>query len=193
MSLIAKEKPHLLPLNPSRAAPILAGCESPIEAKLGRFLYDNWCNPNGYSAGLYGWLFPSGTSAELIRLFLDNNLNFEGANFKFGFSPQVVIGSYRVDFLVVGQGMPKSEPMLIAVECDGHDFHEKTKEQAARDKARDRALVGAGYYVMRFTGAEIWRDAEGCCQQILDAIEGYWDRDFDKVFADWERQQGDAP
>src|SRR5690606_35457447 len=52
--------------------------------------------------------------------------------------PQVLIGHYRVDFMIecrdsIAEG--------VIVECDGHEFHERTKEQAARDKARDRFLT----------------------------------------------------
>jgi very-short-patch-repair endonuclease len=56
----------------------------------------------------------------------------------------------------------------IVVECDGHDFHEKTKEQVRRDKARDRWLQIQGYPVMRFSGSEIYRDSEACCKEIGD-------------------------
>ena len=33
------------------------------------------------------------------------------------------------------------------MECDGHDFHERTKEQASSDKKRDRSLQAAGFLV----------------------------------------------
>ena len=35
----------------------------------------------------------------------------------------------------------------VVVECDGHDFHERTKEQAANDRERDRGLQGLGFSV----------------------------------------------
>lgn len=75
--------------------------------------------------------------------------------------PQVEIGPYRVDFLVLHNGGG------IVVECDGHEFHEKTKEQAAKDKARDRALQEFGFKVYHFTGSEIWRDAVKCAREVL--------------------------
>jgi very-short-patch-repair endonuclease len=53
------------------------------------------------------------------------------------------------------------------VECDGHDFHERTKEQAASDKARDRALQALGMRVLRFTGSEIWSDPLVCAREAL--------------------------
>lgn len=50
----------------------------------------------------------------------------------------------------------------LAVELDGHDFHERTKEQAARDKGRDRLFQLHGWTVARFTGAEVYADAHRC-------------------------------
>src|ERR1041384_1385190 len=47
------------------------------------------------------------------------------------------IGSYRVDILLAGF-------VHLAIECDGHDFHDRTKQQAAYDRARDRELLLAG-------------------------------------------------
>ena len=45
----------------------------------------------------------------------------------------------------------------MAIECDGHDFHEKTKEQAQRDKEKDRILQANGWLIARFTGSEIYK------------------------------------
>lgn len=55
----------------------------------------------------------------------------------------------------------------LIVECDGHDFHERTKEQAARDRARDRAATLSGYDIMRFTGSQIWGDPWGCAGEVV--------------------------
>jgi very-short-patch-repair endonuclease len=89
--------------------------------------------------------------------------------------PQVCFDPYRVDFLLghvdidVGKGDLRSESWIV-VECDGHEFHDKTKEQAQRDKARDRFLVASGAKVMRFTGSEIWRDPTACAVEALEAV-----------------------
>jgi very-short-patch-repair endonuclease len=57
------------------------------------------------------------------------------------------------------------------VECDGHDFHERTKEQAQRDKSRDRYLQANGWRVLRFTGSEIHRTPEKCADEIASIIQ----------------------
>lgn len=74
---------------------------------------------------------------------------------------QVKFAGVRVDFLVrVGS-------RILVVECDGHEFHERTPEQAERDRSRDRAFQEFGATVFRFTGREIWRDPIGCAEQIF--------------------------
>ncbi len=102
-------------------------------------------------------------------------------------APQATIGDYRVDFQLEGvityhtvdeKMKEHSHPLssFLVLECDGHAFHEKTKEQAARDKQRDRNLQMCGFPVFRFTGSEIWRDPLKCAQQSLQKL-------FDDVHA----------
>lgn len=76
--------------------------------------------------------------------------------------------SYRLDFAVFPDSDTKCPP--FAIELDGHDFHERTKAQAARDRSRDRALSKAGWRVLRFTGSELWRDPTRCARDMRDAI-----------------------
>lgn len=83
-------------------------------------------------------------------------------------TPQAKLAGHKVDFLLwFAMGTHRGG---IAIECDGHEFHEKNKEQAARDKRRDREILAAGYPVMRFTGSEIFRDAIGCAEQIHEPL-----------------------
>jgi very-short-patch-repair endonuclease len=85
--------------------------------------------------------------------------------------------NYRLDFALFG----KDFDISIAIECDGHDFHEKTKEQAARDKARERDLVGAGWLVLRFAGSELWRDPEACGDAVVWTYINEWTRRRERV------------
>lgn len=79
--------------------------------------------------------------------------------------PQIKIGAYRVDFLLVHTWYGDMERLIV--ECDGHDFHERSKEQARRDKARDRYLVSAGHRLVRYTGSEIYADVASC---VIEAV-----------------------
>jgi len=94
----------------------------------------------------------------------------------FSIQPQVQLGEYRVDFLVTYShiAIPAFEragyepvSQQAVVECDGHDFHERTKEQAKRDKQRDRTLQAMGLPVFRFTGSEIWNAPFRCASEVL--------------------------
>ena len=78
--------------------------------------------------------------------------------------PQFKIGKFRVDFLICDHrwGMD----YWFVVECDGHEFHEKTKPQAAKDKERDRRIQSDGYPILRFTGSEIWNDPYSVAEEI---------------------------
>lgn len=58
----------------------------------------------------------------------------------------------------------------LAIELDGHDFHERTKEQATRDKSRDRTLLKFGWSTMRFTGSEVFRDPLTCACEGADLV-----------------------
>ena len=84
--------------------------------------------------------------------------------------PQAKIGRYRVDFLIIFAHRDL-EPVRMVIECDGHDYHERTPEQAARDRKRDREMMKQGYYVVRFTGSEIHRNPVECIQEILGLFE----------------------
>jgi very-short-patch-repair endonuclease len=85
------------------------------------------------------------------------------------------IDGWRVDFLVHAFGYTprKYGWRRLIVECDGHDFHERTKEQAAKDRNRDRIAQQRQMQIFRFTGSEIYRDAWACAGTILEwAAEG---------------------
>jgi very-short-patch-repair endonuclease len=58
----------------------------------------------------------------------------------------------------------------VAIECDGHDFHEKTKEQARKDKRRDRVFLAEGLPVLRFTGSEIHRDPTAIAKEVGEVL-----------------------
>lgn len=84
---------------------------------------------------------------------------------------QVQIENWRVDFLVWYFDWNRNKGgerwRAVIVECDGHDFHERTKKQAARDRQRDRESQLNGIPVLRFTGSELWNDPWGCALEVI--------------------------
>lgn len=86
--------------------------------------------------------------------------------------PQATVGKYKADFRFfcwLGGRLAGS----FVVECDGHDYHDRTKEQASRDRARDRFMQGHNLKVLRFTGADIYRDPLACASEVLAAVEDF--------------------
>lgn len=81
---------------------------------------------------------------------------------------QALVGGYRVDFLITWRSAAGVQ--FVVVECDGHEFHERTKEQAARDRSRDRKIQAVGVPVLRFTGSEIWARANGCAKEVVEFL-----------------------
>lgn len=78
---------------------------------------------------------------------------------------------YRVDIIV--QKEYKGKKYMFVIECDGHDFHEKTKEEASRDKQRDRDFLSIGIPTIRYSGRDIFEDTMECVHDMYDVINGY--------------------
>ena len=83
---------------------------------------------------------------------------------------QVTIGKYRADFLIAYRPGRRDIKYLV-IECDGHDFHERTKEQAEHDRRRDREMLSSGIPVLRVTGAEVWRSPVKAAFDVLIAAK----------------------
>lgn len=169
-----------------KAEQILGASESPIEAAMGSALYA-----------------VARVHADEVRY---RHHGTPEAPTDIAIEQQAIIGDYRVDFLIIGSvmvefasaGGPKYGTAQMIVECDGHDYHEKTKEQAKRDKSRDRQLQAAGYPVFRYTGSEIWADVFGCATEVIHHVlktarenaRQYEDRERRRRFYErWERDE----
>ena len=129
-------------------------CESPIEVMLG-------------SALLLGGMLADGPGkAGVPFIQLQKADALDRSSCVVAVVPQYLWKNYRIDFALFADRV--SQPVFI--ECDGHDFHERTKEQASRDRTKDRAIQEAGLTVLRFTGSEIYRDPDGCAAQVLNVL-----------------------
>jgi len=59
---------------------------------------------------------------------------------------------------------------VLLIECDGHDYHHRSKQQVSNDYERENALKLAGYDIIRFTGSQIYADPYKCADMILDYV-----------------------
>ncbi|MDV2988891.1 MAG: DUF559 domain-containing protein [Dehalogenimonas sp.] len=159
----------------SRLYTVLAKCESPIERV---FIVTFWLTTLAYVPDLGAPQPDLGAEYERISNTPDPTLLV---------APQAQISDMRVDFALTHYGMwpnfdvreifkgheiPGSSFSRVraVVECDGHEFHEKTKAQASRDKARDRALVSQGFRVFRLSGSEIWNHPGAMAYEVAKAM-----------------------
>lgn len=91
---------------------------------------------------------------------------------------QPTVGEIHPDFVVTLEDIAtETFRKSIAIECDGHDFHEKTKQQASCDKKRDRMLTARGLQVARFTGSEIHDNPLKCAQWVTASLRQGVERD----------------
>jgi very-short-patch-repair endonuclease len=117
-----------------------------------------------------------------------------------------------VDLAIFIPGLAPWRPIIV-VECDGHQFHERTPEQASKDRRRLRNLQRLGISVYPFTGTDVVRSSEESAQEIVEFIharvngmERRWfqDRGIDLEKADandlsfsapypWPRTRIDSP
>ena len=163
---------------------VLARCESPIErAFLGAAIID-WSR---YERDVCVWCGPSTQSWHCLERFVlfpparcmpqaYDRTDLHRRTPRLVVYPQLSVGPYRTDFLVVWQpGVLDASPSgrrTMVVECDGHDYHERTKNQASTDKARDRYMQAHGHLAFRFSGADIWRDPFECAAEVRIALRG---------------------
>lgn len=75
--------------------------------------------------------------------------------------PQFNVGRFYPDFAF--------PDLKTAVEADGKDYH--SGERKARDEERDRLLQHDGWTVLRFSGSEIYRDADTCARIVAQKLE----------------------
>ena len=84
--------------------------------------------------------------------------------------PQIIIDRYRADFVAI-YAHRRGGYAIGGIECDGHDYHDLTKEQAIHDRARDRTFQECGLCILRYTGSEIWRNPLKCAVDALGILE----------------------
>lgn len=81
--------------------------------------------------------------------------------------PQFEWEGYRMDFCIE----MKAAGQKVFIECDGHDFHERTPEQAERDRKKDRLAQDRGISILRYTGREIHRSPAHCVSEIIGFLQ----------------------
>jgi hypothetical protein len=103
--------------------------------------------------------------------------------------PQFKIDKYRIDFLIVccHASLPlimefddfftenykdyeKTYFFKVLIECDGFEYHGKSKEQFIKDREKDRFLKYLGYDVLRFSGTELYKNPDQCLEETIQIL-----------------------
>lgn len=86
--------------------------------------------------------------------------------------------NYIPDFLFVAADsdfefneIGKIKNVKVVVECDGHEFHHKNKEQVTHDNEREYNLKVAGYDVIRFSGSQVHNNPLECAQKAYEYMK----------------------
>lgn len=155
-----------------------------------RLVQDHVTAATAYVAQRSGTLFQEGTDGALRSMRLPFDSPLEGlfwvwwsaciwvdrsVDDLFGLAAQETVvlpnGSrYRLDFLIEPRN-PAVESMSgwmpIAVELDGHAFHERTPAQVALRDRRDRELQSANWKVFHFSFAEFTAAPVDCLAEVI--------------------------
>ncbi len=86
----------------------------------------------------------------------------------------------RLDFALIDE----VSDVRLAIEADGYEYHERTPEDAVRDRAKVRDLGLAGFGVVPFLGREILQEPLRCADHVYHAHEVGLDRAVAKLEAD---------
>lgn len=73
---------------------------------------------------------------------------------------------YRADFAIIHLDEEDNENVIVLVECDGHEYHNKTKIQVKRDNERDMDIKLSGYEVLHFSGSQIYENPFKCAEDV---------------------------
>lgn len=124
------------------------GCDSPIEAQLGAEIITFFDRANE-------------------PLLLCKTIDLRNAPHGLLLVPQFAWSIYRSDWAILSARRHGA----LLIECDGKEFH-SSDAQRTHDAKKDTAALDSGFVTLRFTGSQIFRDAEGCAQKIYDAVHG---------------------
>ena len=124
----------------------LIDCESPIEQLLSLYLANLRMSFNDLNPFI-----------EVSQI--GNNQNITCKNGK----------KYRLDFYFIVK-YKNQETKYYGIECDGYEFHQKTKKQVQYDNQRQRDLQNEGIEIIRFSGSEIWKNPIKCAIEVKNII-----------------------
>ena len=153
--------------------------ELPDRAKLLAMMYCNFRLPEDIELGLEICESPIEKifllAFEIVQkykktcFFINSQVEIEGTKKDY-------IADFVIEYDEICNPDFKKDFALI-IECDGYNFHQKTKKQVEYDNNREYDLKMAGYQIIRFSGSEIYQKPIQCALKVFEYIEA---RAYDK-------------
>ena len=82
--------------------------------------------------------------------------------------------TYIADFCIYGDEYINSflkKDFQLIIECDGYEFHQKSKKQVYYDNKREYDIKMENYEILRFSGSKIYNEPLKCAEEILNYIK----------------------
>lgn len=98
-----------------------------------------------------------------VDIFIQPQIEIEIDNKKY-------IADFEVEYDELCNPKLKKDFALV-IECDGYEFHQKTKKQVEYDNKREYDLKINNYQILRFSGSEIYKDPIDCAERVFKYIE----------------------
>lgn len=139
---------------------LLNRCESPVEQILLAALHSRWdARTSPDFKRLYAHLGhqPGWSGILCVVVEPQRQIHTETASYRANLFAYVTRSTLTADAPIWG---------ATVIEVDGHEFHERTRVQATRDRRRDRDMLLGGMRVLRFTGSEVFRHPFACADEI---------------------------
>jgi hypothetical protein len=134
---------------------LLNYCEPPMESPI-EAIFQVWWHAVG--------LFRVDPAGVILSLFPQHEVALDDHKYRLDFT----VGYQDPDLLWAAH-LLKIPAWKIGVELDGHNWHERTKEQVAIRNSRDRELLQAGWIIFHYSGSELYRDPVRCVTEVMDA------------------------
>ncbi|EAZ79289.1 endonuclease domain-containing protein [Algoriphagus machipongonensis] len=106
-----------------------------------------------------------------IRFEAQYPLNWKGENISIAGKTYDNPRNNFKDVLTVADFYIEKKGVKLCVYTDGHTYHERTEEQAQRDKRIDRKLQELGFQVLRYTGKDVNENTDLIVNEIKKWIE----------------------
>ena len=140
----------------------LERCESEAEREFAFGLHE-WCESRGGKVGC------ARRGSGTLILVDDPHPSGLLPN-SYDIAAQAKIGRYRLDFHI-WPWLSGGQRWTFAVEIDGHAWHERSHQEAAAQRRRDRWCATREIFTIRFAAIEVFNDRLAVATELFEMIE----------------------